>query len=146
MPNKRRKSEQVAEEFLKLQTQNAVQFITEYMEANPQVVPVIQSMCQSGTLLQKPVEPPPDSDELPRSYIKMRNLPVKFMCRCITGEAGERDIRDFIRTPQDIRHMFFWIHGVQPDTPIKTNMYSHERRTPGANPTMGDIACRLLIH
>lgn len=131
--SKRRK--QVQEDFLKLQSQHAIQFINQYMEEHPQVVPVIQSMCQSGTLLQSPTEAPPEADELPRSYVKMRNLPVKFMSQCIAQEAGDRDIRDFMRTPPDVRHMFFWIFGVMPDTNIKHNMYSHERRTLGRDPS-----------
>ena len=106
------KAEAVQEDFLRLQEQKTVEYINEYMVEHPEVVPVLASMCQNGSSLQTTPAPVTNQDELPRSYTKMKNLPVKFMSLQLQEAEQDSDLSAYLKDSGDTKKLFYWAFGV----------------------------------
>ena len=99
-------------DFLRLQEQKTVEYINEYMVEHPEVVPVLAAMCQNGSFLQTAPAPVPNQDELPRSYTKMKNLPVKFMSLQLQEAEQDSDLSAYLKDSADTKKLFYWAFGV----------------------------------
>ncbi len=106
------KAEAVQEDFLRLQEQKTVEYINEYMVEHPEVVPIMATMCQNGSFLQNTPAPVTNPDELPRSYTKMKNLPVKFMSLQLQEAEQDSDLSAYLKDSGDTKKLFYWAFGV----------------------------------
>ena len=89
-----------------MKEQKSIDKINESMQEKPSTVPVMLSMCQSGSLLRAQSSAKQDPDEPPRSYIKMRNWPCKFVASMIEQMQTEFDVTELLKDISQTKQVF----------------------------------------